>query len=88
VRQLNTCWREALAVVNDEEPSNLGAGGKIVEADQTATHQSKYQRGKRQRKAGVVWWSTAVRTKVSETEKRRAENVMVRLAPQRDKETL
>ena len=59
-----------------------------MEADETSTGQRKYQRGKRQRKAGAVWWSTVAQTKVSETGKRTAEKVKARLAPQRHKETL
>ena len=91
VTQFNTWWREAIAVVNKEETEKLGVGGGIVEADETATGQRKYQRGKRQRKGGVLWWSTAVQTRQVESAtgvKRKAEKMMARFAPDRTKETL
>ena len=56
-----------MAVINAEEPSKLGEGGELVESDETATAQRKYQRGKPQRQGEVVWWSTAVQTKEVET---------------------
>ena len=56
VTQLNVYWREVITRCNDESPKLAGT----VEADETALGQRKYNRGKRQRQDGPIWYQTAV----------------------------